>query len=170
MSPLANSCYAILWQSQVVYHDGSATDTVIEVFLRHPGRQNTRNLLTVTHNHRWAVYVNPVGVDAAVAPYNARCVASGYMWNPSFVQLTAPVVADQRNVTFRPRFKGIEAYSLFSNIPGRCIPTGVSTPRTLPLHDWWSFWTTGSYRCGCRQNRILGQKPPTTWVDGMICF
>lgn len=85
-------------QSQVVYHDGSATDTVIEVFLRHPGRQNTRNQLTITRNHRWAVYVNPVGVDAAVAPLDTRCVASGYMWNPSFVQLTAPVVADQRNV------------------------------------------------------------------------
>ena len=98
MDLFANSGYAFLCQSQVVYHDGSATDTVIEVFLRHPGRQNTRNLLTVTRNHRWAVYVNPVGVDAAVAPYNARCVASGYMWNPSFVQLTAPVVADQRNV------------------------------------------------------------------------
>jgi hypothetical protein len=95
----------------VVYHDGSATDTVIEVFLRHPGRQNTRNLLTVTRNHRWAVYVNPVGVDAAVAPYNARCVASGYMWNPSFVQLTAPVVADQRNVTFHSILEVLEVYS-----------------------------------------------------------
>lgn len=81
-----------------MYQDGSATDTVVEVFLRHPGRQNTRNQLTITRNHRWAVYVNPVGVDAAVATFNARCVASGYMWNPSFVQLTAPVVADQRNV------------------------------------------------------------------------
>jgi hypothetical protein len=99
----------------VVYHDGSATDTVIEVFLRHPGRQNTRNLLTVTRNHRWAVYVNPVGVDAAVAPYNARCVASGYMWNPSFVQLTAPVVADQRNVTFHPfdlKYSKVYSYKL----------------------------------------------------------
>ena len=55
----------------MVYHDGSATDTIIEVNLKHPGKQN-RN---ITRNHRWAVYVNPVGQDAAVAPFNARCMA-----------------------------------------------------------------------------------------------
>ena len=34
--------------------------------------------------------MNPVGQDASVTPFNARCVASGYMWNPAFVQLTDP--------------------------------------------------------------------------------
>lgn len=74
----------------MVYGDGSFTDTLIEVNLRHPGRQG----VGVSRNHRWAVYVNPVGQDAAVAPTNVRCVASGFMYNPGFVQLTDP-----RNVT-----------------------------------------------------------------------
>ena len=69
----------------MVYRDGSTTDTIIEVNLKHPGRQNR----DITRNHRWAVYVNPVGVDAAVAFSTSRCVASGYVWNPSFVQLVA---------------------------------------------------------------------------------
>ncbi|XP_046653346.1 uncharacterized protein LOC124344000 [Daphnia pulicaria] len=132
--------------SQVVYHDGSATDTVIEVFLRHPGRQNTRNLLTVTRNHRWAVYVNPVGVDAAVAPYNARCVASGYMWNPSFVQLTAPVVADQRNEdVYRQECQPHVPYRcMIGDLSGRLGPIDIGAGRTvfsdknLPLHGKYS--------------------------------
>lgn len=70
----------------MVYKDGSATDTIIEVNLKHPGKQN-RN---VTRDHRWAAFVNPVGQDASVAHLAARCTAAGYMWNPAFVQLTDP--------------------------------------------------------------------------------
>ena len=103
-------------QSQVVYHDGSATDTIIEVNLKHPGKQN-RN---ITRNHRWAVYVNPVGQDAAVAPFNARCMAAGFMWNPGFVQLTDP-----RNVNFSKLVEknGTVAIQLTYqfNFIGRCV-------------------------------------------------
>lgn len=69
-----------------MYHDGSATDTIVEVNLKHPGKQNKQ----ISHDHRWAVYVNPVGVDAAVASPTHRCVAAGFVWNPAFVQLTDP--------------------------------------------------------------------------------
>ena len=83
--PVAEIRYFRL-QSQVVYTDGSATETLIEISLKHPGKQNGR----ATRNHRWAVYVNPVGQDAAVESTPVRCVAAGYPWNPAFVQLVDP--------------------------------------------------------------------------------
>ncbi|XP_047110560.1 uncharacterized protein LOC124787741 isoform X3 [Schistocerca piceifrons] len=73
--------------TQLIYNDGSKSDTVIEVNLRHPGK-NDRN---VTRNHNWAIYVNPVGVDASVKVLNTRCVAGGYMWNPYYTQLADPL-------------------------------------------------------------------------------
>lgn len=44
-----------------------------------------------TRNHNWAVWVNPVGVDAAVKVQDTRCVAGGYRWNPYFTQLADPL-------------------------------------------------------------------------------
>jgi len=72
--------------SQVVYRDGSRTDTSMVVRLKYPGKTNKEN----THGHAWSVYVNPVGHDAAVKPLNARCSAAGYRWNPTHIQLADP--------------------------------------------------------------------------------
>lgn len=55
--------------------------------LRHPGK-NDRNS---TRNHNWQIFVNPVGVDAAVKPTVTRCVAGGYVWNPFYTQLADPL-------------------------------------------------------------------------------
>lgn len=44
-----------------------------------------------TMHHKWAIFVNPVGVDAAVQVTNTRCVAGGYRWNPYFTQLADPL-------------------------------------------------------------------------------
>lgn len=74
-------------QTQLVYNDGSKSDSVIEVNLRHPGKQD-RNL---TRNHNWAIYVNPVSVDASVKVLNTRCTAGGYVWNPYYTQLADPL-------------------------------------------------------------------------------
>ena len=73
-------------QSQLVYHSGGRSETVIELNLRHPG-SNDRN---VTTNHNWAIFVNPVGHDAAVKFYTSRCTAGGYRWNPDFIHLANP--------------------------------------------------------------------------------
>jgi len=69
-----------------VYGPGAYGETNIEIKLRHPGK-NDRNL---TRGHNWAVFVNPVGQDAAVRTTNTRCVAGGYVWNPYFIQLADP--------------------------------------------------------------------------------
>ncbi|XP_022827312.1 uncharacterized protein LOC111357026 isoform X1 [Spodoptera litura] len=79
--------------TQLIHNDGSASDTVIEVKLRHPGVRDTN----VTLNHNWAIFVNPVGVDAAVKVTNTRCVAGGYRWNPYFTQLADPLNHDLYN-------------------------------------------------------------------------
>jgi hypothetical protein len=71
---------------QVVYSSGATTDTTVEVRLKYPGKTNK----DITKNHNWAVFVNPVGHDAAVKPFNARCSAAGYRWNPTNVQLADP--------------------------------------------------------------------------------
>ncbi|KPJ12105.1 hypothetical protein RR48_02994 [Papilio machaon] len=76
--------------TQLIHNDGSASDTVIEVNLRYPGERD-RNL---THGHKWEIFVNPVGVDAAVKVTNTRCVAGGYRWNPYFTQLADPLNHD----------------------------------------------------------------------------
>lgn len=44
-----------------------------------------------TRNHHFKIFVNPVGVDAVVAPTNVRCVAGGYVWNPFYTQLADPL-------------------------------------------------------------------------------
>ncbi len=44
----------------------------------------------MTHGHDWAIFVNPVGHDAAVKFFNARCSAAGYRWNPTLIQLADP--------------------------------------------------------------------------------
>ena len=59
---------------------------MIELNLRHPG-SNDRN---VTTGHNWAIFVNPVGHDAAVQFYTSRCTAGGYHWNPDFIHLANP--------------------------------------------------------------------------------
>ncbi|XP_063389539.1 uncharacterized protein LOC134675251 [Cydia fagiglandana] len=73
--------------TQLVSSDGGTSDTVLELKLRYPGDKD-RNM---THGHRWEVWVNPVGVDAAVAVAGTRCVAGGYRWNPYFTQLADPL-------------------------------------------------------------------------------
>ncbi|XP_053619640.1 uncharacterized protein Rsod [Plodia interpunctella] len=85
--------YGYIRMTQLIHNDGSASDTVIEVKLRHPGVRD-RNL---TMNHNWNVFVNPVGVDAAVKVTNTRCVAAGYRWNPYFTQLADPLNHDLYN-------------------------------------------------------------------------
>ncbi|XP_020297647.1 uncharacterized protein LOC109862119 isoform X2 [Pseudomyrmex gracilis] len=82
--------YGYIKMTQLVYKDGSQSETIIEVNLRHPGKHD-RN---ITRNHNWAIYVNPVGVDAAVKVKNTRCVAGGYVWNPYFTQLADPLNDD----------------------------------------------------------------------------
>ncbi|XP_047350470.1 uncharacterized protein LOC124949465 isoform X2 [Vespa velutina] len=82
--------YGYVKMSQLAYKDGSQSETVIEVKLRHPGNHD-RN---ITKNHNWAIYVNPVGVDAAVKVKDTRCVAGGYIWNPYFTQLADPLNED----------------------------------------------------------------------------
>eukprot|EP00095_Tigriopus_kingsejongensis_P007890 snap_masked-scaffold720_size106930-processed-gene-0.10 protein:Tk07890 transcript:snap_masked-scaffold720_size106930-processed-gene-0.10-mRNA-1 annotation:"hypothetical protein L798_15715" len=72
--------------SQVVYHDGSSTDTSILVRLKHPGKTNK----DFTSGHNWSIFVNPVGHDASIKFEAARCTAAGYRWNPTFIQLAAP--------------------------------------------------------------------------------
>lgn len=44
-----------------------------------------------TRDHNWAIFVNPVGVDATVQTQNTRCVAGGYVWNPYYTQLADPL-------------------------------------------------------------------------------
>lgn len=72
--------------SQVVYNDGSSTDTIIQIRLKHPGKTNRDQ----TFGHDWEVYVNPVGIDATIKHQAARCTAGGYRWNPTFIQLADP--------------------------------------------------------------------------------
>lgn len=72
--------------SQVIYKDGSQTETIIQVRLKHPGKTNKDQ----TEGHDWAIWVNPVGHDAAIKPKISRCTAGGYRWNPTFIQLADP--------------------------------------------------------------------------------
>ena len=72
--------------SQVVYKDGSQTETIVQVRLKHPGKTNKEQ----TEGHDWAIWVNPVGHDAAIKPKISRCTAGGYRWNPTFIQLADP--------------------------------------------------------------------------------
>lgn len=90
--------------------------------LRHPGK-NDRN---VTRDHNWAIYVNPVGVDAAVQTQDTRCVAGGYIWNPFFTQL-----ADPLNVCIIPlRYTQIIFKSLFI---GRSLQTRMWARKSFTL-------------------------------------
>ncbi|XP_034936914.1 uncharacterized protein Rsod [Chelonus insularis] len=82
--------YGYIRMTQLIYKDGSPSDTIIEVKLRHPG-DHDRN---ITRNHNWAIFVNPVGVDAIVKTQDTRCVAGGYIWNPYFTQLADPLNED----------------------------------------------------------------------------
>ncbi|XP_073970681.1 superoxide dismutase family protein Rsod isoform X1 [Rhodnius prolixus] len=79
--------YGYMRMTQLIHNDGSSSDTVIEVNVRHPGKHD-RN---ITFHHNWAIYVNPVGVDAAVKILNTRCTAAGYIWNPYYTQLADPL-------------------------------------------------------------------------------
>ncbi|XP_034664777.1 uncharacterized protein LOC117899105 isoform X1 [Drosophila subobscura] len=82
--------YGYVKMTQLIHNDGSQSETVIEIKLRHPGK-NDRNS---TRNHNWQIFVNPVGVDAAVKPTSTRCVAGGYVWNPFYTQLADPLNLD----------------------------------------------------------------------------
>ncbi|KAG7190089.1 hypothetical protein KM043_006224 [Ampulex compressa] len=109
--------YGYIRMTQLVYRDGSQSETVIEAKLRHPGK-NDRN---VTRNHNWAIYVNPVGVDASVKVKNTRCVAGGYVWNPYFTQLADPLNGDLYDQECGP------------DLPLRCHVGDVSS-RLGPIH------------------------------------
>lgn len=76
--------------TQLIHNDGSQSDTIVEVNLRHPGVHD-RN---VSRHHHWNIFVNPVGVDATVAQTATRCVAGGYIWNPFYTQLADPLNVD----------------------------------------------------------------------------
>ncbi|KAL7017747.1 hypothetical protein ACKWTF_010504 [Chironomus riparius] len=79
--------WGYLRMTQLIGNDGSQSDTIIEVKLRHPGDGN-RN---ITRHHNWSVFVNPVSVDATVQQTATRCVAGGYVWNPHYTQLADPL-------------------------------------------------------------------------------
>ncbi|XP_026804205.1 uncharacterized protein LOC113547860 [Rhopalosiphum maidis] len=79
--------YGYIRMTQLVYNDGSKSDTVIEVNLHYPGLYNKN----MTKNHKWAIYVNPVGIDATVKDHGTRCTAAGYIWNPYYTQLADPL-------------------------------------------------------------------------------
>ncbi|KAI5714037.1 hypothetical protein M8J76_009978 [Diaphorina citri] len=79
--------YGYMKLTQLIHADGTQSETVIEANLRYAGPQNTN----VTRNHEWAIYVNPVGVDATVKVLHTRCTAAGYIWNPYYTQLAAPL-------------------------------------------------------------------------------
>jgi Cu/Zn superoxide dismutase len=78
--------FGYIRMTQLIGNDGSKSDTVIEIKLRHPGDFN-RN---ITQRHNWQIFVNPVGVDATVRSAT-RCVAGGYTWNPYYTQLADPL-------------------------------------------------------------------------------
>ncbi|CAG0892689.1 unnamed protein product, partial [Darwinula stevensoni] len=86
--------YGYIRFRQVVYTDGSSTDTSIEVNLRYPGsydkNQEPNELGFRTTGHGWAVHSSGVGQDAVVKASNARCVAAGEQWNPYFVHSYHP--------------------------------------------------------------------------------
>jgi len=44
-----------------------------------------------TNGHKWAIYVNPVGIDATVKDHGTLCTAAGYIWNPYYTQLADPL-------------------------------------------------------------------------------
>ncbi|GAB0087396.1 uncharacterized protein DMENIID0001_016930 [Sergentomyia squamirostris] len=83
----AGYAYGYIRFTQLIGTDGSQSDTIIEANLQYPGK-NDRN---ISYNHHWQVYVNPVGVDAAVQTQATRCVAGGYVWNPYYTQLADPL-------------------------------------------------------------------------------
>ncbi|XP_008482269.2 uncharacterized protein LOC103518966 [Diaphorina citri] len=106
--------YGYMKLTQLIHADGTQSETVIEANLRYAGPQNTNvtrnhewaiyvnpvgvdasSLFLVpqpdTRNHEWAIYVNPVGVDATVKVLHTRCTAAGYIWNPYYTQLAAPL-------------------------------------------------------------------------------
>ncbi|XP_077282996.1 superoxide dismutase family protein Rsod [Arctopsyche grandis] len=89
----AGFAYGYVRMTQLIHKDGSQSDTIIEVKLRHPGVRD-RN---ITRYHNWAIFVNPVGVDATVSTTATRCVAGGYRWNPYFTQLADPLNEDLYN-------------------------------------------------------------------------
>ncbi|XP_055616039.1 uncharacterized protein LOC129762078 [Toxorhynchites rutilus septentrionalis] len=86
----AGYAYGYIRMTQLIGNDGSQSDTVIEVKLRYPGKHDRNQ----TSNHRWHIWVNPVGVDAAVQQVETRCVAAGYVWNPYYTQLADPLNQD----------------------------------------------------------------------------
>lgn len=122
--------YGYIRMTQLVYNDGSKSDTVIEVNLRYPGKQD-RNL---TRNHNWAVYVNPVSVDATVQVLNTRCTAGGYVWNPYYTQLADPLNEDLYRAECGP------------DNPLRCYVGDVSSRLgTINLGDQRQVFSDGSF-------------------------
>ncbi|KZC13221.1 hypothetical protein WN55_05919, partial [Dufourea novaeangliae] len=116
--------YGYIKMTQLLHRDGSESETIIEVKLRHPGRHD-RN---VTKDHKWAIYVNPVGVDATVQVKNTRCVAAGYMWNPYFTQLADPLNDDLYKQECGPDLP-LRCY--VGDISGRLGPINIGLERQV---------------------------------------
>ena len=122
--------------SQVVYNDGSQTETVIQVRLKHPGKTNKEQ----TDGHDWAIWVNPVGHDAAIKPKIARCTAGGYRWNPTFIQLADPndhgFYSEQcgRQTPLRCEVGDLSGRHGKISVGGRAF---VFSDANLPLHGDW---------------------------------
>ncbi|CAK9808868.1 Superoxide dismutase [Cu-Zn] B [Anthophora quadrimaculata] len=116
--------YGYIRMTQLIHQDGSQSETIIEVKLRHPGKHD-RN---ITRNHNWAIYVNPIGVDAAVKVKDTRCVAGGYIWNPYFTQLADPLNDDLYRQECGPDLP-LRCY--IGDISGRLGPIDIGLKRQV---------------------------------------
>ncbi|XP_031842214.1 uncharacterized protein Rsod isoform X2 [Nomia melanderi] len=116
--------YGYIKMTQLVHRDGSESETILEVKLHHPGKYD-RN---ITKNHNWAIYVNPVGVDATVQIKDTRCVAGGYMWNPYFTQLADPLNDDLYRQECGPDLP-LRCY--LGDISGRLGPINIGLERQV---------------------------------------
>ncbi|XP_076297419.1 DNA-directed RNA polymerase II subunit RPB2 isoform X3 [Lasioglossum baleicum] len=116
--------YGYIKMTQLVHRDGAESETIIEVKLRHPGKHD-RN---ITKDHNWAIYVNPVGVDAAVQVKDTRCVAGGYIWNPHFTQLADPLNNDLYRQECGPDLP-LRCY--IGDVSGRLGPINIGLERQV---------------------------------------
>lgn len=115
-----------------------------------------------TKNHNWAIYVNPVGVDATVKTQAHRCGAGGYMWNPYYTQL-----ADPLNVRFfsqhiiRSQNNHKNVFIQINTILGRSLQARVWSRSSATLLRWWCFGSTWANRLRRGKKSFCWYKLPT---------